>query len=224
MKKIINYEKDIIFKTNIGSITSISLEHDFTVDDRKLVGDFIVSGDYKLSELSVNKETFNYRLPLMYELEDNVDLTSLTYDVENFEYKFKDDVLTVFIDFAVKYDELEMEPIIPPAKEINIDDLILKGTLDEEDDRVVEPKEVEVEEIKEEAKEDRLDEEEKNTILNNVTDDDVYVKYHVHIVRDGENLESIASMYNVTTDLIKEYNSCDTLNTLDELIIPEYNE
>ena len=47
MKKIINYEKDILFKTNIGELTSISLEHDFTVDEGILKGDFLINGEYK---------------------------------------------------------------------------------------------------------------------------------------------------------------------------------
>ena len=50
MKKTINYEKDILFKTNIGEICSISLEHDFTVDDGYLRGDFIINGEYKIKE------------------------------------------------------------------------------------------------------------------------------------------------------------------------------
>ena len=41
MFKIINYEKDIIFKTKIGEICSISLEQDFNVEeDGKINFDF----------------------------------------------------------------------------------------------------------------------------------------------------------------------------------------
>lgn len=217
MKKTINYEKDILFKTNIGSICSISLEHDFTVDNGFLRGDFIVSGDYKPNELSINKEPFNYHLPLEYELPNNVDLSSLSYEVENFEYNVCNDVLTVYIDFGIRYDEIETEPIIPEAEELNIDDMIL-SKIDEDtgSDRV--------EVVKEETKEDRLDPEDKNMILNNLTDDDNYVKYHIHIVRDGDTLDSISSKYNVTKDLIKEYNNISELNVLDKIIIPVSNE
>lgn len=223
MKKIINYEKDILFKTSIGSISSISLEHDFTVDDGYLRGDFIVSGEYKMNELSINKEPFSYHLPLEYELEPNVDVESLTYDVENFEYNVKGDELSVYIDFGIRYDEKEVEPVIPPVKEIDIDDLILKGTLEDDEER--EEEEPTIEEVKEEKCEEvRMDDEDKKTIMNSVGEDDTYVKYHVHIVREGDTLESIASKYNVTVDLIKEYNSCDVLNIKDKIIIPEYNE
>ena len=85
MKKIIEYEKDIIFKTKIGEICSISLENEFNVEGNYLKGDFTILGEYKSNELSVNKESFEYKLPLEYELEDNVDLSSIVYEIENFE-------------------------------------------------------------------------------------------------------------------------------------------
>ena len=69
MKKIIEYEKDIIFKTKIGEICSISLENEFNVEGNYLKGDFTILGEYKSNELSVNKEPFEYKLPLEYELE-----------------------------------------------------------------------------------------------------------------------------------------------------------
>lgn len=213
MKKTINYEKDILFKTNIGSICSISLEHDFTVDDGYLRGDFIVSGDYKPNELSINKEPFNYRLPLEYELPKNTDLSSLSYEIENFEYNVCNDVLTVYIDFGIRYDEIDISPIIPEAEELNIDEMILsKIDEDNDSDRV------------EEVKEERMDNNDESTIINSLIDDDNYVKYHVHIVREGDTLESIASKYNVPEYLIKEYNNTNELNVLDKIIVPISNE
>ena len=59
MEKIINYEKDIEFNTRIGEISSISLEDFFDIDDGKLCGNFVLSGEYKTNELSVNKEQFD---------------------------------------------------------------------------------------------------------------------------------------------------------------------
>ena len=208
MRKIINYEKDILFKTSIGSICSISLEHDFTVDDGKLKGDFIVSGEYKTNELSVNQESFNYRLPLEYELESNVDLDSLSYEIDNFEYSVHGDELKVIIDLSVKYDELVVEPIIP---QVNEDDLNLESFDDMVDNR----------EVVKELVDDRLDDNDKDMVLDNVFNDDDYITYHVHIVREGDTLESIALKYNVSIELIKEYNSFDTISLKDKLIIPE---
>ena len=219
MKKTINYEKDILFKTSIDEICSISLEYDFTVDNGYLRGDFIVSGDYKINSLSINKEKFEYRLPLEYELESNVDIDTLSYDVENFEYNVKDDELSVYIDFGIRYEEKKIEPIIPITEsEINFDDVIL-SSIDKplNDDDRLEPKE----EVKEEI--DKKDMSTKS-MIENIAAYDTYVKYHVHIVREGDSLESIAMQYGINTDLIKQYNNIDTLEIKSKLIIPEDNE
>lgn len=224
MKKIINYEKDILFKTNIGELVSISLEHDFTLDEGVLKGDFIVSGEYKPNELSVNKENFEYRLPLEYELEDNVDVDSLSYDIDDFEYTIKEDCLTVYIDFGVRYEEKKIEPIIPSITE---DDLNADDSSLEEEARTSEDPEEDIETIEEdpvieeEPKEDRLDEDDKDTIIESFTEDEEYVTYHVHIVRDGDTLESIAEKYNCSMELIKEYNDLDTLEEKMKLLIPD---
>ncbi len=224
MKKIINYEKDILFKTNIGELVSISLEHDFTLDEGVLKGDFIVSGEYKPNELSVNKENFEYRLPLEYELEDNVDVDSLSYDIDDFEYTIKEDCLTIYIDFGVRYEEKKIEPIIPSITE---DDLNADDSSLEEEARASEEPEEDIETIEEdpvieeELKEDRLDEDDKDTIIESFTEEEEYVTYHVHIVRDGDTLESIAEKYNCSMELIKEYNDFDTLEEKMKLLIPD---
>lgn len=215
MKKNINYEKDILFKTNIGEICSISLEHDFTIDNGYLKGDFIVSGEYKTNELSINKESFNYRLPLEYELEKDVDLSTFSYEVENFEYNVHEDELNVYIDLGVRYELANAEPTIPEAEEIDFNDFELPLLNTE-----VETSTVKEEAITEEEGE-RLKEEDENLVLNGVMEDDNYITYHVHIIREGETLESIALKYNVSVDLIKEYNTIDNLEIKSKLIIPD---
>ena len=62
MNCIIPFTKDIKFKTNIAEILSISLEHDFTANPEEVLGNFIISGDYKTHEVSVNKEHFELSL------------------------------------------------------------------------------------------------------------------------------------------------------------------
>lgn len=218
MKKTINYEKDIIFKTNIGEITSISLEHDFTVDAGYLRGDFIVSGEYKINELSINKEKFNYKLPLEYELDENVDLSSLSYDIDNFEYNVLDDVLTVYIDFGIRYDETSPNIKIPDGvSEIDFDDLIL-NSIDDNDTKI---DNVEAVRSIEPKVEDRVKE---DVIIDKVEEDETYINYHIHIVREGDTIESIANKYNVSIDFIKEYNDYEEINVLDKLIIPDVDE
>ncbi len=247
MKKIINYEKDILFKTNIGSLTSISLEHDFTLGDGVLKGDFLVSGEYKPNELSMNKESFEYRLPLEYVLDDTVDIDSLSYDIDDFEYSVKDDCLTVYIDFAVRYEEKKIEPIIPSITEDELNfekDAIelpkLADAIDENSQRETET-DLENESPTDRAKEDdailsepiveevgeetaRLDDADQDTIVETLVESEEYVTYHVHIVRSGDTLESIAEKYGCTIELIKEYNDFDTLEEKLKLLIPEVQD
>lgn len=235
MKKIINYEKDILFKTNIGELTSVSLEHDFTVDDGVLKGDFLVSGEYKPNELSVNKESFEYRLPLEYELDPSIDVDTLSYDIDDFEYTVKDDCMTVFIDFGVRYEEKTNEPMIPEITEdeLNDEDIELPELKDErveEVEAVSDPDEIvleesEIEDRTEKAEvEDRLDEKDQDAIVETLIEEDSYVTYHVHIVREGDTLESIAAKYNCSIDLIKEYNEFDALELKSKLLIPEVKD
>lgn len=229
MKKNISYEKNILFKTSIGEICSISLEHDFTVDDGFLRGDFIISGEYKANELSINKDAFNYRLPLEYELEDNVDISTLSYDVENFEYYVSGDELDIYIDFGIRYDEKPVEPIIPDViedEEITVSEDIDKKMEDIREIEIEEPteeEEIELPRFKDERNEtvEELNEEDKNIVLDNAINDETYITYHVHIVREGESLESIASKYNVSVDTIKKYNDFEMLELKSKLIIPE---
>lgn len=235
MKKIINYEKDILFKTNIGEICSISLEHDFTVDDGFLVGEFIISGDYKPNILSLNKEAFNYQLPLEYELEDNVDIATLSYDIENFEYNVKDDELSVFIDFGIRYEECSMEPTIPEISEEDLDSLDFdaielpafvdrQSEVEIDGDNIetkVEEEEIETEKPVKVSNETRLDDEEKELILESTMMEDEYITYHVHIVREGDTLDSIAKEYGTSIEIIKAYNNTEALELKTKIIIPE---
>ena len=54
MKKIVPFKKDIIFKTNLSEIVSISLEHSLHLEkDSLITGEFIISGEYKMTDTSV---------------------------------------------------------------------------------------------------------------------------------------------------------------------------
>ena len=91
MKMNIPYEKEIIFNTKIADITSISLEYEANVLDEDIEGEFIISGDYKIHELSVNKEPFKYRIPFNVSLTDDIIRDSIKYDINNFTYEVIDD-------------------------------------------------------------------------------------------------------------------------------------
>ena len=111
MRMIVPYEKEITFNTKIAQISSISLEYEANVLGSDLSGDFIVSGEYKIHEVSVNKEPFKYRLPFSISLDDDLIRDSLKYDIYNFTYEVKDeDTLKVNIEFLLEGEVVEKMP------------------------------------------------------------------------------------------------------------------
>ena len=59
MKQIIPFVKDVSLNTKISEITSIALEHNLQMENNdSIVGSFIVSGKYKINEISINEEVF----------------------------------------------------------------------------------------------------------------------------------------------------------------------
>ena len=53
MKKIIPFIKDLSFQTKISDVTSIALEHNLSMENAdSIVGNFIVSGKYKINILA----------------------------------------------------------------------------------------------------------------------------------------------------------------------------
>ena len=239
MNLIIPFTKDIKFNSSIAEITSISLEHDYTVNDGEILGNFIVSGDYKSHELSVNKEHFEYVLPFSVELTTRIDRNSVDFSIEDFTYEIKNnDTLEVRIEYSVnaleekketKEEVVEEEPLFERVEE----DVTLEDMLDTIDEEVRDN----TEEVKEEDtdKEDAMDtevvderevgEEEKNTIIDSINDaDDAFVTYHIHIMKETDTIDSVCTKYNTTSNILSEYNDLSTVAIGDKLIIPDINE
>lgn len=100
MKKIIPFKKDIIFKTNVSEITSISLEHTLHFEPNNCAGgEFSVSGEYKITDTSINVEPFAYHLPFDITLDKKYNLDSASIDINDFYYEIiNDNVLSVNIE------------------------------------------------------------------------------------------------------------------------------
>ena len=106
MKKIISFRKEIPFETNIYEVVSISLEHTWNKTDNKIDGEFIVSGDYKITDTSKDIIPYNYNLPFTIDI-STYDIKESTIDIDNFYYEIIDNkVLVVNID--VRIDALNM--------------------------------------------------------------------------------------------------------------------
>ena len=204
MNLIIPFTKDIKFDTNIAEITSISLEHDWTYNERELLGNFTITGEYKTHEVSVNKEPFEYVLPFSVDLSNRLDENSISLEIKDFTYDIKDNnTLTVTIEYEVD------------GTEIN-DDREFEEMLD-----------TAIRDIDEEKEEESIGENTQDTpVIEDISkkDEDSYVTYHIHIMKENETIESICTKYKTNENILKDYNDISTLSIGDKLIIPDIDE
>lgn len=214
----IPFTKDIDFEKKVSEITSISLEHETKVEEGVLKGNFIVSGDFKSHEVSVNKEPFSYILPFEIDLADNVDPNTIEFMIEDFTYEIIDQsILRVNIDFNViaslkEKEEEEEEPLFQDVNNAFLEPVDIL----EEDDRSI--KEMKIEEEEEER-------ESEDTIISNMKGEtNEYATYHIHMISDGESVETICTMYNSNLNILQDYNDLANITPGDKLIIPENNE
>lgn len=232
MKKIIPFKKDIIFKTNVSEITSISLEHTLHLEESNSIGgDFTVSGEYKITDTSVNVEAFSYNLPFDISMDERYILDKANIDINDFYYEIiNDNVLSVNIEVVI--DGLE-EKLIPEVVEEVIEEPVREESAIEEIqpipvdslDRELESESEETTQtFQEESKEVErcIEPEEKIGSLFDHMDDTVetYQSYKVYIVRDGDTLETILEKYSVTKEEIESYNDLKEIHLGDKIIIP----
>ena len=79
MRKLVPFKKDINFDTNVAVINSISLEHEIkTFENNLLIGKFIISGDYKMTDTSPNLDTFEYELPFNINIDKSINRKSIS--------------------------------------------------------------------------------------------------------------------------------------------------
>ena len=100
MKQIIPFVKDLKFSTRLCEITSIALEHNLQMENNdSIVGAFIVSGKYKINDISVNEEVFENEIPFDITLDDKYDASKVIIDIDDFYYEIiNEEVLRVHID------------------------------------------------------------------------------------------------------------------------------
>ena len=231
-------ERDFLFKDSIFEITSISVEHDEDINGSNLEGDFIISGDYRLHEISINKEDFSFKLPFTHEIRSNINLDTVNLEITDFTYELNNnDELHVHIEYIVSGEQ----SLIEFADEKDLDEFLNKTDaevvdLTEDEPRFkeiskeealdipVEAKKEEKEEPKEEIKEEKPSEISTNNIIGSINADETYVKYHVHTVMQNDTLEGILDKYKITLTDLKKYNTFEALEVNMKLVIPENEE
>lgn len=221
MKSIVPYTKEIEFKTKIAEICSISLEHELNINEEQIEGNFIVSGEYKSHEVSVNKEAFSYKLPFTLEVTENVIKNSIDFEITDFTYEVvADSKLQVNIEFCVTAEEMEIvediveEPVAEDMEEIDLEKEEIRESVLEE-----------INTLFPEEEEERLEDESENIILNSMQEKETeFATYHIHIVKTEDSIESICAMYNIDANTLKEYNNVESVNIGDKLVIPWLDE
>lgn len=232
-------ERDFLFKDSIFEITSISVEHDEDINGSNLEGDFIISGDYRLHEISINKEDFSFKLPFTHEIRSNVNLDTVNLEITDFTYELNNnDELHVHIEYIVSGEQ----SLIEFADEKDLDEFLNKTDaevvdLTEDEPRFKEvskeeilnipaedSKKEEKEESKKEIKEEKQSEISTNNIIGSINADETYVKYHVHTVMQNDTLEGILDKYKITLTDLKKYNTFETIEVNMKLVIPENEE
>lgn len=213
MRHIIPFSKEIVFKTNIATITSISLEHEEKIFDGEVNGDFIIFGDYKVHSDTTEKELFKYRLPFTTLIPDNIIKDSVKIEIVDFNYEIIDkDVLKVDISFS-------LEGNLKEEVETVEEDRKYEKELDQFLDNIIEKEE----NIKE-VREDKEEINEPQEIEVKKEDKDEYITYHIHIVKEEETIEVIMKTYGVSLDYLKEYNDISNIKVGDKIIIPQVKD
>ena len=250
MRENFEIEKELKFNNKLYEILSISLEEKHEIKDNKLVGNFLVSGEYKIHEISLNKEKFNFKIPYEFEIKSDIESDSVNVDITNFIYDVVDGSLFVTIaydiigdrkDILLFDDEEDLDEFLK-TREV---ELVMDNVVDEIDE-VLEPVKI-IDTKKEEVKEEFVDEEvdeiqkesymeteegsdrnidaAKEKLLNSVkVDDDNFITYQIHIVKENDSLESILVKYDMSLEELKEYNDFNSLSLGMKLIIPIVNE
>lgn len=107
MKKIVPFNNVLTFNTDVREITAISLEHDIKTSSEAVSGVFYITGEYKITEGELKKETFSFELPFDIALGCNYDLNTLVVDIDDFRYELIDsNKMKVNIDLYIDGEEI----------------------------------------------------------------------------------------------------------------------
>lgn len=222
MKQTIPFKKDITFKTKIGELTAISLDNDLTLKGEDLiVGNFYISGNYKMLEGSIEEETYSYKIPCEIAISSEYDTYNATIDIDDFYYEIiNDEVLRVNI--AVVINNLERkeedEPLIkeePLLEEIPEEQE--RNSIPQEEPNIKLPLEEEFEEITELPR---------NTtnIQKNKTKEQNYTTYKVYIYKEEDTIESILEKYKISKEELSNYNTLEDIIPGSKIVIPSSND
>ena len=199
MKKIVPFKKDIDFNNNIFEINSISLEHTLALKEDNLVsGEFIISGTYKMTEASLNVDSFEYKLPFDISIDKKYNTNNVIVDINDFYYEvINNEILSINIE--VSLDNLEeKEIVVLPEEKIEI--------LDEREEADIENNQ-------------NID---TKNLFDSFDENERYSVYKVHVVTENDTIDSILQKYEINKEELEAYNDLNDLKIGNKLIVPNY--
>ncbi len=223
MKKLVPFKKDIMFDSNIAEINSISLEHEVDVKKENLIaGKFIVSGDYKMADTSVNLDNFEYELPFNINIDKKYYIDDAEVDISDFYYEvINNKVLSVNIELTVdNVEEVKEEPVMNRSEEVVEEIEKTEEVVKEEVKEEIAEEAVELEREESKETEDSRESINVKSLFDGLDENEVYVVYKVHIVTENDTIESIIGDYGVSREQLEAYNNLSDIKIGDKLIVP----
>ncbi len=230
MKNIIPFTKELEFNTKVSEIKSISLERDFKLENESIEGNLYITGEYKSHEVSVNVIPFSFKIPFTIEVPKNIKEDTLSLEISDFAYDtLEDNKIKVHVELELDFEEQEEEePELLESPQEEMDRKEITDLFEEVENikEIIAPQKED--EIKIPSEEETTSEEENipldKAIIEKEQVEEEYTNYHIHILKEGENLETICNMYNVTGSFLAEYNDINNLTVGEKILIPSEDE
>lgn len=224
MRQLIPFVKDINFTSKLSEVTSISLEHDLSMENNdSIVGKFIVSGKYKMNEISINEETFDEIIDFDITLDDKYDASLVTIDIDNFYYEIiNEEILRLHIDVLIdNLTYIKKEEIIPKIPDEIMEDIFDIRSIDS--NKMDDEMEKNMKDIEKDVLFDV------NEITSNLTSsflngDEHFSTYKIHIIREEETINTIIEKYKISKEELEKYNSLENIILGTKIIIPIKDE
>ena len=241
MRQIVPFKKDITFKSKIGELVSISLDHDLTLkDDDTLSGYFYLKGTYKMLPTSEIETEYSYKIPVEIAISDNYDAFLARASIDDFNYEIDGDVLRISVDVLIdnleRREEKEEKTL---SNDIDIDtrNSDLESKLEDEEQEgkrcydEEEKEEIDVfEDVKTQEKQEGSNKEvskgrDDSSFMKDSTsffqdEEESYLTYSVYLVKEEDTVDDILKRYTVDLTLLQDYNDLTNVTPGMKLIIP----
>lgn len=251
MKKIVPFTKDLMFKTKIGEITSIALDNTLKLDGEIVSGEFIVSGTYKMLDVSQTEEEFKYNIPVDITIDPKYETKNCVVSIDDFSYEIineenlKVNISVMLDDLDIKDDPVEtIEVVVPKEDKEEIEEVEVQDERKEKEFTFLEgdvnddlkelenlAKEKNISIKKEEVVSEKKSSEEINvntdfseTLFQDIEEEKEFSIYRVYTVKEDDTIDIICDKFNTNKEILSDYNDLDNLVIGSKLIIPSNDE